>query len=99
MSQVTCTGLLVCADVGQLRRVREHVADHIAATRAEPGCLRFTVEPTDDPMVWAVDECFEDDSAFQAHQRRMSGSAWAAATAGIERRYTIRGGTSKGAVH
>lgn len=42
-------------------------------------------------MVWQVDECFQDSSAFKAHQDRVAGSAWGRATAGIERCYAIDG--------
>ena len=42
-------------------------------------------------MVWQVEECFEDSSAFKAHQDRVAESSWARATVGIERRYSIDG--------
>ncbi len=71
--------------------VAEHLSDHVARTRAEPGCISFSVASTVDPMVWQVDECFQDSSALKAHQDRVAGSDWGRVTAGIERRYAIHG--------
>lgn len=65
--------------------------DHIALTRAEPGCLAFTVTPSPDhPDRFLVSEIFADQAAFEAHQARGKGSAWAEITAGLSRHYTIR---------
>lgn len=91
--EVELTGELRCADAGEEARVRAHLAPHLALTRAEPGCIAFDVEPGDEPGVWTVAERFVDEAAFDAHQRRVSSSAWGAATAGIERRYEVRGRT------
>ena len=91
MSQVHLSGQLVCRDQDQAAVVTEHLSDHVARTRAEHGCLSFSVMSTDDPMVWQVDECFQDSSALKAHQDRVAGSDWGRATAGIERRYAIDG--------
>lgn len=88
---VTLSGELRCADAAERERVRAHLPAHVALTRAEPGCLVFEVDPTDDPLVWRVEERFADEAAFDAHQRRVSTSTWGSATAGIERRYEIRG--------
>lgn len=80
-------GELVCADAAESDAVVRHLPEHAARTRAEPGCLAFEVAPTADPLVWRVDELFRDDDAVDAHRERLAGSAWARATAGIERRY------------
>ncbi|MCT2178443.1 antibiotic biosynthesis monooxygenase [Brachybacterium muris] len=61
----------------------------MALTRAEPGCFRFEVEPTEDPLVWTVVEQFVDRAAFDAHQARVRTSRWLEATAGIARDYVI----------
>lgn len=90
-SAVTLSGELRCADDAEAARVRAHLPAHLALTRAEPGCLAFDVDPTDDPLVWRVGERFVDEAAFDAHQRRVAASAWGTATAGIDRRYEIRG--------
>lgn len=89
--EVTLSGSLRCADETEAARVRAHLPAHLALTRAEPGCVSFDVDPTDDPLVWRVEERFVDEAAFDAHQRRVAASAWGAATVGIERRYEIRG--------
>ncbi len=88
---VTLTGQLICKTEDEAARVRAALDTHIRLTRAEPGCLSFEVTPTDDPLVWQVDEAFADKAAFDAHQTRAGASDWAAQTAGIERNYTITG--------
>ncbi|WP_238991834.1 putative quinol monooxygenase [Gemmobacter caeruleus] len=69
--------------------VLAHVADHIALTRAEPGCLSFDIAETDDPMTFEVMESFRDRAAFDAHQARTRDSAWFAATRHILRDFRI----------
>lgn len=91
MRKVHLSGQLVCRDQDQVVVVTEHLSDHVARTRAEHGCISFNVTSTDDPLVWQVDECFQDSSAFKAHQDRVAESAWGRATTGIERRYAIDG--------
>ena len=88
---VTLTGTLRCATSDEADRVRAALAEHIALTRAEPGCISFSVTPTDDPLVWAVAEEFEDPAAFEAHQSRAAASSWAEQTRGIARDYTVTG--------
>lgn len=64
---------------------------HIALTRAEPGCLAFTVSQSPEiPTHFLVAEIFADQAAFDAHQQRASASEWAEVTAGMPRHYTIR---------
>lgn len=65
--------------------------DHIALTRAEPGCLAFdvVVDPSDSGRL-LVSEVFADRAAFDAHQARARASAWAQVTAGLPRHYSIR---------
>lgn len=89
MGSVTLSGQLICRDPGEAEVVRRHLPRHIELTRAEPGCLRFEVRPTDDPLVWQVEERFIDPPAFAQHQQRVAASTWGRATAGIERRYTV----------
>ena len=81
----------MCKTAAEARIVAVHLPDHIERSRSEPGCLAFSVAPTDDPLVWSVEEEFEDRTAFERHQQRAARSEWGLATAGIERRYTIRG--------
>ena len=89
--EVTLSGELSCADAAEAERVRAHLDEHVALTRAEPGCLSFEVTPTADELVWRVAERFVDEAAFDAHQRRVAASTWGRETAGIERSYVIRG--------
>ncbi len=89
--EVTLRGQLRCADAAEAERVRAHLDEHIALTRAEPGCLAFDVTPTDTDGVWSVSERFADEAAFDAHQRRVASSTWGRETAGIERSYVIHG--------
>lgn len=89
--EVRLTGHLVCANLGEMMTVLEHVSDHVALTRAEPGCLAFDVVQSDDPLVWQVSERFRDSAAFRAHQARTAESAWGRATRGITRQFEIVG--------
>ncbi len=70
--------------------VTKAVGDHIALTRAEPGCLSFEVTPCPDVTGrFLVAETFADRAAFDHHQSRTSTSPWAEITAGLPRDYTI----------
>ena len=86
---IELTGHLICATQEQAEIVRIHLPRHIDLTRAEPGCVRFEVTPTSDPLVWQVHEVFSTRVAFEAHQRRVRDSEWGRATVGIERDYVI----------
>lgn len=89
-SQVALSGQLVCASDEEVAVVQRHLPQHIDLTRAEPGCISFEVNQTDDRYVWQVDERFVDRAALDAHQARVAASKWGEVTAGIERRYSIR---------
>lgn len=91
MTDVHLSGHLVCRDSADVALVVRHLERHVELTRAEPGCISFDVVPTDDPLVWRVQEQFSDAAAFKAHQERVAGSDWGRATAGIKRSYTIEG--------
>lgn len=91
MSGMLLSGQLVCTTEEQARIVSVHLPEHIRLTRAEAGCISFAVTPTADPLVWSVEERFEDQRVFELHQRRVAASTWGQATAGIERRYSIQG--------
>jgi len=89
--EITLRGELRCADAAEAERVRAHLDEHLALTRAEPGCLSFDVTPTETDGVWRVSERFVDEAAFDAHQRRVATSMWGRETAGIQRSYVIHG--------
>jgi quinol monooxygenase YgiN len=75
----------------RLAAVTKALPDHVALTRAEPGCLAFEVIPSPDHSDrFLVSEVFTDQAAFDAHQARAKASAWAEITAGLPRHYTIR---------
>ena len=82
-------GQMICMTEDEARAVRAHLADHIALTRAEPGCLTFDVAQTDDPKVWEVMEAFRDRASFDAHQARTRTSEWFTATRGILRDFRM----------
>ena len=67
---------------------------HIALTKAESGCIRFSVTP--DPEIAGrliVSEVFIDQPAFDAHQTRTKASDWARVTQGIARHYDVTVGS------
>lgn len=79
-------GRLICADMAQLMTALELLPDHVAASRAEPGCLRFDIaQSEDDPMVWTLSEIFVDAAAFAAHQARTAASPWGQRSGAIAR--------------
>ncbi|WP_308470940.1 putative quinol monooxygenase [Clavibacter michiganensis] len=78
-----------------MRLVVENLPEHIMLTRAEPGCLSFEVTQTTDPLVWRVEERFEDEEVFRAHQARVASSEWGRITSQIERRYVVEGLSSR----
>lgn len=88
---VRLRGQLICMTEDDRAVVLAHVADHIALTRAEPGCLSFDIAETDDPMTFEVMESFRDRAAFDAHQARTRTSAWYKATAHLKRDFRISG--------
>lgn len=91
VGEVRLSGQLVCHAREQAYIVRNHLPAHVELTRAEAGCRSFNVAQTSDPLIWQVDERFEDAAGFEAHQERVAGSEWARVTAGIERRYSVIG--------
>ena len=87
---IRVTGQLICATPQDAAIVTALLPEHIRLSRAEPGCLTFNVDPTDDPLVWQLDESFADKAAFKAHGDRMRSSAWFTATAGLARNFQVR---------
>lgn len=91
MNTVRLSGQLVCHDRDQAAVVVQHLPLHVKLTRAEEGCVSFEVEPTEEPLVWQVDERFRDAAALRAHKERVAESEWGRVTAGIARRYIVEG--------
>ncbi|WP_037315889.1 putative quinol monooxygenase [Ruegeria halocynthiae] len=74
----------------RLTQVRKALPDHIALTRAEPGCVSFDVtEDAARPGHFNVSEVFENQAAFDAHQYRTKNSEWFRITQGIPRDYSV----------
>lgn len=70
--------------------VLEALKEHIALTRDEPGCIVFTVTPSEDVAHrLIVHEIFQSKEAFDAHQARAKTSRWAEISEGLPRDYTI----------
>jgi quinol monooxygenase YgiN len=61
---------------------------HVQLTRAEPGCLAFSVTRGAEGR-FEVAERFRDRAAFDAHQARSAASAWGVATRHLQRSYRI----------
>ena len=88
---VRLSGRLVCASEQETEIVRRHLPEHVDLTRAEPGCISFDVFPTDDPLIWTVEEHSQNRDSFGSHQERTQASTWGVATAKITRDYEIGG--------
>ena len=74
----------------RLAAVSAALPEHIRLTRAEPGCLSFTVTPDPDRQGrFLVTEQFSSRTSFEAHQARSAASDWARVTAGLPRNYKI----------
>uniref|UniRef100_UPI0035666F31 putative quinol monooxygenase n=1 Tax=Shimia sp. TaxID=1954381 RepID=UPI0035666F31 len=74
----------------RLDAVRAALSEHIALTRAEPGCIAFQVtEDHRHPGRFVVFELFENRAAFDAHQARTRASAWFALTRDMKRDYRV----------
>lgn len=86
---VRLKGQMICVTAQESAAVQANVAEHIRLTLAEPGCLSFEVEPTDDPMVWEVMETFRTMADFHSHQVRTRDSVWLEATQGIARAFRV----------
>ena len=82
-------GHMICLTTEESAAVRWHLAQHMALTRAEAGCISFDVTATDDPLVFEVMECFRTRADFDAHQTRTRASPWFEATRHILRDYRI----------
>lgn len=87
---IAVTGRLICADAAQMMTALSLLPDHAAASRAEPGNLRFDLWQDDDPLIWHLAELFRDDDAVAAHQLRTAASAWGMGSGSIGRELARR---------
>lgn len=91
MPKVYLDGTLIVTSAAMLAVIEMYLDDHIEATRAEPGCEKFEVNPdAKNPFHYIVSEIFSSEEAFAAHQERAAASVWGQATETLERRYTKR---------
>ncbi|MGJ8583258.1 MAG: putative quinol monooxygenase [Marinosulfonomonas sp.] len=73
---IVITGTLTCTPQ-DLEMVQVEVAEHVRLTRAEPGCISFSIDPSEtDPCIFIVRERFVDQAAFDAHTARTRASQW-----------------------
>ena len=73
---IRLTGTLNCTTEDDLKIVEAYLPEHTRLSRAEPGCLSFTVTQSDDPLIWHLYETYTDQAAFEAHQTRNRASLW-----------------------
>ncbi len=91
MAKVYLDGLLVAHSAAEHALVDLYLEEHIALTRAEPGCLKFEVtEDPNDRNKFHVSEIFDSEEAFDAHQERAKASEWGQVSAPLERRFKKR---------
>ncbi|MBT0724970.1 antibiotic biosynthesis monooxygenase [Rosenbergiella sp. S61] len=89
---IILSGFLRCRTPEESQIVSHYLPAHQQLSRAEVGCLTFSVTQTSDPLVWCVEESFRDKHAFDVHQQRVAASEWGGKTGGIVRDYTISEG-------
>ena len=86
---ITITGTITC-EPEDLDLLLAALPEHVALSRAEPGCLAFAIEQSsDDPLIFNVGERFSDRAAFDAHGARTRASAWWEMTRHIPRDLTV----------
>ena len=86
---IRLTGTLNCTTEDDLKIVEAYLPEHTRLSRAEPGCLSFTVTQSDDPLIWHLDETYTDQAAFEAHQIRNRASLWWQKSQGLIRDFQI----------
>ena len=91
MRRIAITGhMTVPGDAQRLAAVRAAMEQHAELSRAEDGCLKFEVTPTDTPGRFQVSELYSNRAALERHKHRTAASPWPAMAAGIERDYSVR---------
>lgn len=87
MSTITVFGFISIPEA-DLKAVLQALPEHIKLTLAEPGCLTFSVTPSNiDPRRYEVYEEFVDQQAFDYHQQRSLASEWAVVSKNVSRFY------------
>ena len=89
MSKFILSGHIIVPK-SDLKAVREKLPEHIEKTRAEKGCLFFSVvEVSAKPGQFDVYEEFKNKAAFELHQARVQSSEWGQVSRNIKRYYKI----------
>jgi len=89
MKKVILKGFII-VPTADLPAVKQALISHKELTRNEPGCLVFNVMPSEINLNrFDVYEEFINKAAFEQHQARVKGSAWAKATVNVQRHYEI----------
>ena len=89
MSKVVLSGHILVPEE-DLVAVRNALPLHCELTKAEPGCLTFSVD--EDANVvgkFNVYEEFRTRQDFESHQQRVASSDWGAISRNVERFYTV----------
>ena len=89
MGKIQLTGKLICENLEQIDLIKKYLPEHIELTMREPGCISFSVNQSEDPTIWLVQELFLDQVAFNSHQNRTISSTWGLKTKDIKREYKI----------
>jgi len=87
---ITLNGYIQVPD-DRLAIVTAGLDQHIRLSRAEAGCIRFSVTRSEQIKGrFIVSEVFVDQAAFDLHQSRTAASEWAKITKDIPRSYEVK---------
>lgn len=90
-SKITLSGYILVPK-HELQTIRDALVEHVALTRAEPGCLVFNVtESNEVEGRFDVYEEFLDSDAFHQHQSRVKASQWGELSNNVLRHYATEG--------
>lgn len=91
MPEVTLTGHFIVPE-SDLQAILKELPNHIAASRNEPGCIKFEATQDDvQPNKFHLSERFASPEAFEQHKERAARTEWATAAVNIERHFNIKG--------
>lgn len=89
MSKVILTGYVIIPE-NERELYEAAIPIHLKLTRAEPGCLKFTIAADkNDPCRFSLYEEFKDQAAFDHHQTRTEASNWAKISVNMKRHFSV----------